>query len=89
MIFYMILSVLWTPVTENTTHSAIFTAWSPIRSKYFATMRVSMAFSPFALSAAISSIYLILGLYKKLVYFIVRAYDLSGEVLVVVHIRRR
>ena len=60
-----ILSVLCTPVTENTTHSAIFTAWSPIRSKYFATMRVSIAFSPFALSAAISSIILSLVFTKS------------------------
>ena len=39
-------SSLCTPVTENTTHSAMFTAWSPMRSKYFAIIRRSSAYSP-------------------------------------------
>ena len=36
----------WTPVTEKITHSAMLVAWSPMRSKYLATMSKSRAYSP-------------------------------------------
>ena len=34
------------PVMENSTHSAMFVAWSPMRSKYLAIIKTSMAYSP-------------------------------------------
>ena len=36
----------WTPVTEKMTHSAMLVAWSPMRSKYLATISRSRAYSP-------------------------------------------
>ena len=36
------------PVTEKMTHSAMFTAWSPMRSKYLAIIKRSIARSPLA-----------------------------------------
>ena len=46
-------SALCTPVIEKITHSAMFTAWSPIRSKYFAIISRSSAYSPSSGFAAI------------------------------------
>ena len=47
---------LWTPVTENSTHSAILVQWSPMRSKYLAIISKSSAYSPCEGSAAMMSI---------------------------------
>ena len=43
----------WLPVMEYSTHSATLVAWSPIRSRYLATMIISSHSSPEAASAAI------------------------------------
>ena len=34
------------PVIENSTHSAMFVAWSPMRSKYLTIIKTSIAYSP-------------------------------------------
>ncbi len=46
-------SLLCTPVTEKSTHWAMFTAWSAIRSKYFAIIKQSRKYAPSAGSSAI------------------------------------
>lgn len=59
-IFYGISLLLCIPVTEKITHSAIFTAWSPIRSKYLAIIKKSRVCSPpagFSAICAISSFF--------------------------------
>ena len=40
---YTILRDLWTPVFKNSTHSAMFTAWSPRRSRYLSIINKSSA----------------------------------------------
>lgn len=42
---YTILRDLWTPVLRNSTHSAMFTAWSPRRSRYLSIINKSSAVS--------------------------------------------
>ena len=67
------------PVREYCTHSATFTAWSPMRSKYLATIKRSMQNSPLSWFSPNELDELRLHPVEELVHHVVLFHHLVGQ----------